>query len=83
MRGKSAFQIAQDFGYSGDIESWIDTLEGDSAYDIYIDFTSDNPVKTKTEWLESLKGEQGTSETHPIPKGIIVPYFIESVTKCS
>lgn len=35
--------------------------DGKSAYDIYVETTSDNPVKTQAEWLESLVGSVGKS----------------------
>ena len=34
---------------------------GKSAYQSYLDTTSDNPVKSESEWVASLKGENGVS----------------------
>jgi hypothetical protein len=35
-------------------------IVGNSAYESYKATTSDNPVKTEAEWLESLKGANGS-----------------------
>ena len=40
-------------------------VQGDSAYQTYVKTTTDNPVKTETAWLASLKGAQGVAG----PKG--------------
>ena len=32
---------------------------GKTAYDVYVQTTTDDPVKTKQQWLDSLKGEKG------------------------
>jgi len=34
---------------------------GKSAYQSYLDTTSDNPVKSESEWIASLKGDSGVS----------------------
>ena len=41
-------------GLEGEIGS-----DGDSAYDIYLDTTTDDPKLNNTQWLESLKGDKG------------------------
>ena len=33
------------------------TQVGKSAYEVYLESTTDDPVKTKQEWLDSLKGD--------------------------
>jgi hypothetical protein len=42
---------------------WIESLKGDngkSAYQSYLDTTSDDPVLSEVEWLASLKGADGS-----------------------
>lgn len=39
--------------------AWLVSLQGKSAYQSYVDTTSDLPKKTETEWLLSLKGAKG------------------------
>jgi len=34
-------------------------LDGKTAYDIYVKNTTDDPVMTESEWLDSLKGDKG------------------------
>ena len=50
-------------------KEWLESLKGEqgsqgnnglSAYEIYKQYTTDNPVLSEAEWLESLKGEQGS-----------------------
>ena len=53
LKGDSAYTIAVQLGFEGTIEEWIASLEGDSAYDIYVKHTTDVPVKTPEEWLDS------------------------------
>lgn len=36
-----------------------DGEDGKSAYQSYVDTTTDSPVKTEAQWIASLKGEQG------------------------
>ena len=61
--GKSAFQIAQDNGFSGTESEWLASLkgakgdtgtDGKSAYEIAVD---NGFSGTESEWLESLQGE--------------------------
>lgn len=60
--GKSAYELAVEKGYEGDLESWLLTLvgakgeQGDSAYDIA---KANGFEGTEEEWLLTLKGEQG------------------------
>lgn len=42
--------------------------DGKSAYQSYLDTTTDYPKKTEAEWVESLKGEQGL-QGEPGPQG--------------
>ena len=63
IRGKSAFELAQDNGYQGNNEvEWLNSLKGKSAYQSYYDTTSDNPKLTEEEWVASLQGTDGTFE---------------------
>lgn len=69
--GKSAYEIAQDSGFTGTLSQWIASLSGQdgsdgqdgtngtngkSAYEVAV---SNGFVGTKTQWLESLVGLQG------------------------
>lgn len=40
--------------------SYIADMTGKTAYDVYLQSTSDDPVLTKEEWLESLRGTNAT-----------------------
>ena len=40
--------------------------DGKSAYQSYLDTTTDNPKKTEAQWVASLKGEQGDPSTADI-----------------
>ena len=39
------------------------TNVGKSAYEIYTDVTTDNPIKSESEWIESLYGQPGQTPT--------------------
>ena len=39
------------------------TNVGKSAYEIYTDVTTDNPIKSEAEWIESLYGQPGQTPT--------------------
>lgn len=39
----------------------LDGVSAKSAYQSYVDTTTDSPVKTEAEWVASLKGEDGVS----------------------
>ena len=41
-----------------------DGTDGKSAYQSYLDTTSDSPKKTEVEWVASLKGADGTNGTN-------------------
>ena len=59
INGRSAFEIAQDNGFTGTEAEWLDSLngaDGDSAYAIAV---AGGFVGTEAEWLESLVGPQG------------------------
>ena len=69
--GKSAYQLALDTGFSGTLQEWLDSLKGQngqdgsngtngkSAYQSYLDTTTDNPVLTEEQWIASLHGQDG------------------------
>lgn len=70
--GKSVYQIYLDTLEDGETPltetEWLETLKGQngqdgatglSAYDLYKNNTTDDPVKTLEQWLDSLKGEKG------------------------
>lgn len=58
--GKSAYEIAVEYGFKGSEAEWLDSLkygkDGESAYQIAVDYGFQG---TETEWLASLKGEKG------------------------
>lgn len=56
--GLSAYGIAQDNGYSGNVSDWLQSLIGLSAYDVAVD---EGFVGTRAEWLDSLVGDTGLS----------------------
>lgn len=54
---------------TSDLINWIKSLptqgsDGKSAYQSYLDTTSDNPKKSESQWVESLKGQDGTNGTN-------------------
>lgn len=66
--GKSAYEIAQDNGFTGTEQEWLLSLkgadgtqgvDGKSAYQSYLDTTLDDPKLSESEWLESLIGPTG------------------------
>jgi hypothetical protein len=68
-RGKSAYHIAREFGFSGTPEQWLASLhgprglQGKSAYDLALEHGF---VGSETDWLAYLKAEQG-------PRGPVGP----------
>lgn len=57
----SAYSIAQDNGFTGTEEEWLESLQGKpgkSAYEIAVENGYD---KDEESWLESLKGQDGKS----------------------
>lgn len=52
--GKSAYDLAVDYGYVGTESTWLDTLQGLSAYEVAV---SNGYKGTKTEWLKYIKGK--------------------------
>ena len=42
-----------------DLLNGLDGEDGKSAYEIYVEHTDDDPIKSEEEWLDSLKGEPG------------------------
>ena len=55
--------VESDKFYQFNGTTWVEILlKGDSAYDVYVSTVPDgNPVKTKDEWLNSLKGDTGAT----------------------
>ena len=68
LRGQSAYEIAQENGFSGTIDEWLESLKGGpkgdpgtngkSAFELAKD---EGFAGNLTAWLESLKGEAGQS----------------------
>ena len=59
--GKSAYEVAVEQGFKGDVNAWLNSLigkgePGKSAYEVALDT---GYIGTVDEWLESLKGAQG------------------------
>lgn len=58
--GKSAYEIAVEYGFNGSEAEWLDSLkygkDGESAYQIAVEYGFQG---TEKEWLASLKGEKG------------------------
>lgn len=65
--GKSAYDLAVENGFEGTEEQWLQSLIGigKSAYQSYLDTTSDNPVLSEADWLDSLKGPKGDTGIIP------------------
>lgn len=67
--GKSAYQLAVEYGYEGTEEEWLESLKGSdgvigvngkdglSAYEIAV---KNGYAGTEAEWIESLKGSGGS-----------------------
>lgn len=62
--GKSAYELAQDKGYTGTLEQWLSALKGEagadgqSAYEIAV---ANGYTGTEQQWLESLVGAAGAA----------------------
>ena len=64
--GKSAYELAVDLGYEGTLEQWFNSLKGQngtngqngingkSAYQSYLDTTTDNPPLTEQQWSANV-----------------------------
>ena len=48
----------------------IEGGEGKSAYQSYLDTTTDNPTKTEAEWVASLKGQKGDTGNVVVSDGV-------------
>ena len=60
IRGKSAYQIAVEYGYEGTEEEWVKEITGypgESAYEIWLAAGNEG---SEADFLESLKGKDGT-----------------------
>lgn len=60
--GKNAYQLAVEDGYTGTLAEWLKSLEGQSAYQLWLE-VPENAGKTEAEFLASLKGEKGEDGT--------------------
>jgi hypothetical protein len=57
--GKSAFELAVDYGFSGNQQAWLDSLigeEGLSAYEVALSTGYNGTIE---QWISSLQGEKG------------------------
>lgn len=66
VNGNSAYEIAQNNGFSGTETQWLDSLQGDSgdsAYDIAV---NNGYEGTEAEWLESLANTPHTQNASTI-----------------
>lgn len=62
LKAETPYQIAVRQGFEGTETEWLDSLKGDrgdSAYQVYVETTTDSPVMSKEAWLESLEGTAG------------------------
>ena len=63
-KGDDAYQTSVNMGLVSTLEQWVELtrgLQGKSAYQHYLDTTSDDPKLSLEEWLASNKGETGDS----------------------
>ena len=59
---KSNYERAKEIkGFQGSEEDYLDSLKGKDAYQEYLDTTTDNPKKSREQWLDSLGGAPGKS----------------------
>lgn len=56
-KGKSAYEVAVEFGFEGTEEEWLQSLKGKSAFEIACELGFEG---TSEEWLDSLKPKKGT-----------------------
>src|SRR5690606_29984056 len=62
--GKSAYELAVEDGFTGNVTDWLESLngqdgaDGKSAYDIWEEIPS-NENGTEQDFIDSLKGEDG------------------------
>lgn len=72
QNGSSAYELAQEKGYTGTLEEWLTTLKGEtgnsgkSAYEIAVEKGYSG---TESEWLETLKGNNGQTPKLKIENG--------------
>lgn len=60
--GKSAYELAIEAGFEGDLDAWLESLKGSDGQDgksAYELAKAEGFEGTEAEWLESLKGERG------------------------
>lgn len=72
QNGSSAYELAQEKGYTGTLEEWLTTLKGEtgnsgkSAYEIAVEKGYSG---TESEWLETLNGNNGQTPKLKIENG--------------
>ena len=52
--GKSAYQLAVDQGFSGTLDEFLLSLEGKSAYQSYLDTTTDPEPLSERDWANQI-----------------------------
>ena len=52
--GLSAYQIAREHGFDGNVQAWLDSLKGKSTYEIAVENGFEGTVE---EWLDQISGE--------------------------
>ncbi len=65
--GKSAYDLAKENGFTGTVEEWLTSLQGEngvglngkSAYEIYVETVKEGEPLSPEAWLASLKGVKG------------------------
>lgn len=59
--GKSAYEIAQEFGYNGTEKEWLTALKGEGGLSAYEVAVENGYEGSESAWLQSLRGFDGTS----------------------
>lgn len=59
VNGKSAFQIAQDLGWTGSDFAWLQSLKGADGKSAYQLAVANGYSGTEAQWIASLKGAKG------------------------
>ncbi len=68
--GKSAYELAVENGFEGSLQEWLDSLKGESAYEIYLKY---NPEYEGDEeqWIDDLvNGRLKDAEPEPPTEGL-------------
>lgn len=64
--GKSAFELAQENGFEGNLEDWLNSLKGSNGLSAYELAQKNGFNGTEEEWLESLKANIEDYNEHEI-----------------